>query len=197
MLQTTAGANPITTYAIINQMKYARCMRTIAPARIIEAHSSFATRAALCHPFVVRWIFASAVLLVACSSQSGAPPAYCASDPRVEAFDVPLLAKGAAGASVVIESGTPAVVQQGLNEWIVKITDASGNPADGTVTVVSSMPDHGHNSPTPATITDNGNGEYDIAGINLSMRGVWTITISIASASLDDSATFTFCVDGS
>lgn len=141
-------------------------------------------------------ILASA-LLVACSSSSGAPPPYCASDPRVEAFDVPLLSKGAAGASIIIESGTPSVVQQGLNDWTVKITDASGTPIDGTVSVLSSMPDHGHNSPTLPTITPKGNGEYDIANINLSMRGVWTVTISIASASVNDDATFTFCVDGS
>ncbi len=144
----------------------------------------------------MRLILASA-LLVACSSQSGAPPAYCASDPRVEAFSVPLLSKGAAGASIVIESGIPSVVQQGLNEWMVKITDATGNPVDGTVSVLSSMPDHGHSSPTLPTITPKGNGEYDIANINLSMRGVWTVTISIASPTVNDDATFTFCVDGS
>lgn len=143
-------------------------------------------------------IFVAAVLAcVACSSQSGAPPAYCGSDPRVEAFDVPLLAKGPGGADIVIENATPQVVQQGLNEWTVSIKDSSGAPVDGTVSVLSSMPDHGHDSPTLPTITPKGNGEYDIANVNLSMRGVWTVTISIASPTLNDDATYTFCVDGS
>ncbi len=106
------------------------------------------------------------------------------------------MSKGVAGASVAIVSATPSVVQQGLNEWTVSITNA-GAPVNGTVTINEVMPDHGHGSPTLATVTPTGNGQYDIAGINLSMRGVWTVTISVASPTLSDSVAFTFCVDGS
>ncbi len=134
-------------------------------------------------------------MLVGCSSSS-APAAFCASDPRVESFSLGLASKGVAGASFSIVGATPSVVQQGLNEWTVTVTDAKGAPVDGTVTLASLMPDHNHGSPTQATITAKGNGQYDIAGINLSMRGVWTVTITIASASLNDNAAFTFCVDG-
>ena len=148
------------------------------------------------YPSLVRvWLIAA--LALACSSpSSGAPPAFCASDPRVEAFSLGLQSVGAGGTKVAIESATPSVVQQGLNEWTVSIHDASGAPVDGTVTITPYMPDHGHGSPTLATITPKGGGDYDISGINLSMRGVWQITIAVQSATVSDSAVFTFCVDG-
>jgi hypothetical protein len=148
----------------------------------------------------VRLVIATVLLAcAACSSESTAPApdAYCSTDPRVEPFDVPLDGKGATGANITIMSASPSIVQEGLNEWTVTIKDSNGNPVDGTVSVLSSMPDHGHNSPTLPVITPQGNGQYDIAQINLSMRGVWTITISIASPTITDDTTFTFCVDGS
>ena len=95
----------------------------------------------------------------------------------------------------MIQTATPALVQEGDNNWTVAITDSSGAPVEGTVSIVSAMPDHNHDSPTPATITAKGNGIYEIDAINLVMGGVWTMTISIASPTLNDSATFTFCVD--
>jgi hypothetical protein len=107
-----------------------------------------------------------------------------------------MVSKGVAGVAISIASATPTVVQQGLNDWTVAIHDPQGAPVDGTVTIAAFMPDHNHGSPTPATVTPQGNGQYDISGINLSMRGVWTITISVASPTINDSATFTFCVDG-
>jgi len=103
---------------------------------------------------------------------------------------------GATGASFSITSANPSVVQQGLNDWIVAVHDTSGAPVDGTLTILPFMPDHGHGSPTNATITPQGGGVYDVSGINLSMRGVWQITLTIASSAVNDSAVFTFCVDG-
>ena len=130
-----------------------------------------------------------------CSSPT-VPPAYCASDPGVETFQVGMVQKGVSGTNVTIASATPSVVQQGLNEWVVSLTDSSGKPVDGTVTESAFMPAHNHGSPTPSTVTPKGSGQYDISGINLSMRGVWTITIAVTTATGSDSATFTFCVDG-
>ncbi len=137
----------------------------------------------------------AAFLFVACSSSQPAP-AFCASDPRVEAFSVGMSGTGPAGATMKIVSATPTSVQEGLNEWTVLVLDAGGNPVDGTLTITSFMPDHNHGSPTLATVTPKGGGTYDIAGINLTMRGVWQITLSIASAALNDSVVFTLCIDG-
>jgi hypothetical protein len=144
----------------------------------------------------VRLALVGFVVLAACSSPQPVA-AFCAADPRVETFSVGMSGTGAAGASVQIEAAIPAVVQQGLNEWTVLVHDESGNAVDGTLSVSSIMPDHNHGSPTLPTVTPKGSGTYDVAGINLSMRGVWQVTLSIAGASLNDTVTFTFCVDGS
>jgi hypothetical protein len=133
--------------------------------------------------------------VVGCSSPTVAP-SVCATDPRVETFQTGLAAKGLSGSTITIVNATPSVVQQGLNEWVVSIKDSSGAPLDGMVQETARMPDHNHGSPTPSTVTAMGGGRYDINGINLSMRGVWTITISVTTATLSDSTTFTFCVDG-
>jgi YtkA-like len=133
---------------------------------------------------------------VGCSSAPTVAAASCADDPRVEAFQTGLVSKGVAGSTVTITTSTPTMVQQGLNEWVVSITDSTGQPVVGTVTETALMPDHGHGSPTPSTVTSMGNGQYDIAGINLSMIGVWTITVAVSNATMSDSATFTFCIDG-
>jgi hypothetical protein len=134
------------------------------------------------------------LLLLGCSSPQPAP-SICANDPRVATFTPGLTKNGPAGAAFTILSATPSAVQQGLNDWNVRV-DASGAPIVGTLTITSVMPDHGHGSPTDATITANGDGTYAIAGINLSMRGVWQVTLTIASPQMNDSAAFDFCVDG-
>ena len=136
------------------------------------------------------------VALLGCSSAPTVQPAVCANDPRVETFQTGMASKGVAGSTVTIVSATPSVVQQGLNEWVVSITDSSGQPFTGTVTETGFMPDHNHGSPTMSTVTPKGNGQYDISGINLSMVGVWMVTITVSNGTLNDSAAFTFCIDG-
>lgn len=136
------------------------------------------------------------LVLVGCSSTQPAP-SICASDPRVETFTPGLTKNGPAGAAFTILSATPSAVSQGLNDWNVRVRDAGGTPIVGALTIASVMPDHGHGSPTVPTITANGDGTYAISGINLSMRGVWQVTLTIASSQMNDSASFDFCVDGS
>ena len=139
--------------------------------------------------------FAFLLLALGCSSPQPAPSA-CANDPRVETFTPGLTKDGPAGAAFTILAATPSVVQQGLNDWNVRVRDASGTPVVGSLSITSVMPDHGHGSPTIATVTANGDGTYAITGINLSMRGVWQVTLTIASPQMNDAASFDFCVDG-
>jgi len=111
-------------------------------------------------------------------------------------FTPGLTSNGPAGAAFTILTATPSAVQQGLNDWNVRVRDPGGTPITGTLSITSVMPDHGHGSPTIATVTPNGDGTYGISGINLSMRGVWQVTLTIASPQMNDSASFDFCVDG-
>lgn len=121
----------------------------------------------------------------------------CASDPRVTAFKVGVEATASTGAmKVAIETADPTHVVQGVNTWTLRITDPQGAPLDGlTVAVKPVMPDHGHGSSTIPQITALGGGRYRASAISLPMRGVWNVAIVVTGA-VNDSATFTFCVDG-
>lgn len=140
------------------------------------------------------------LLLVACSASDPAtPPAaqVCAADPRVSAFKVGIESVSSAKTMRVrIASATPTWVVQGVNEWTLAITDGSGAPLDGlTISIKPVMPDHGHGSSTVPVVTPLGAGQYRATGISLPMRGVWNVTIN-ATGAVNDSVTFTFCVDG-
>lgn len=146
------------------------------------------------------WSPAFALFVVACSaSDATTPPAaqVCATDPRVSAFKLGIESTSPTKAvRVSIVSATPAYVIQGVNEWTLAITDGAGAPLDGlTVAVKPVMPDHGHGSSTVPVVTPLGGGRYRAAGISLPMRGVWNVAIAVTGA-VNDSVTFTFCVDG-
>lgn len=147
-------------------------------------------------------LLAAALLLLSCSSDPApAPPpaAFCASDPRVSAFSLGLQAACPDGKlRVDLVTAAPDPVVQGVNNWVIEVRDGSGQPVDGaTIDVQPTMPDHGHGSPTSTTVTPKGGGQYALDGINLSMRGVWLITLDVTAGALTDTASYTFCVDGS
>ncbi len=149
-----------------------------------------------------RWLLLAAALLLSCSSDPAAPPkpaAFCASDPRVADFSLGLQAVCPDGKlQISIDSAAPDPVIQGVNDWVISVRDGAGQPVDGaTIDVKPTMPDHGHGSPTRTTVTPRGGGQYALDGINLSMRGVWLITLDVTAGPVTDTATYTFCVDGS
>jgi hypothetical protein len=142
------------------------------------------------------WLF----LAAACTSSVAPPaptPAFCASDPRVQAFQLGLQSVCVGGqCRVRVVEATPASVVQGLNDWTLVLEDPAGKPVDGaTLSVKPTMPDHGHGSPTITQIAPLGNGRYRATGINLAMRGVWTVPV-VATGPVNDQASFTLCVDG-
>lgn len=142
------------------------------------------------------------LLLTACSSgaTTSPPPAtkFCAADPRVSSFGIGTTATGAAGTmKVELTGATPSDIAQGTNEWTLLVTSPTGAPLDGlTLAVKPTMPDHGHGSSVVPTVTALGGGRYRASELSLPMRGVWSIAVQ-ATGSVNDSATFVFCVDGS
>ena len=140
--------------------------------------------------------------LAACSGDdaSSPPPAtkFCAADPRVSNFALGATTTSAAGAmKVTLTAATPTGITQGTNEWTLLVATPTGTPLDGLALAVKpTMPDHGHGSSVVPTVTALGGGRYRVSELSLPMRGVWSIAIA-ATGSVNDSATFTFCVDGS
>jgi hypothetical protein len=179
---------------------------------------------------------AMGVCLASCSSSGGAGPTNmngtdaapsdadvvdCSMDHLAEAYSPGMKAMGMSGdfqvqlVSVYVENAQGQQVQQppakGLNRWIVKVLDKSGNPVSGvtfppeTVTpwpsgwpigVLPYMPYHGHAASTWPTMTDNMDGTFTIDGVNLFMAGVWQVTFHVKANSQTDSAVFGFCVPG-
>ena len=141
------------------------------------------------------------LLAGACTASVDPPaptPAFCASDPRVQTFQLGLQSACVGGqCRVRIVEATPASVVQGLNDWTLVLEDPSGKPLDGALlSVKPTMPDHGHGSPTITQIAPLGGGRYRVTGINLAMRGVWVVPVAVTGP-VADQASFTLCVDGS
>ncbi|MDX3659957.1 FixH family protein [Streptomyces sp. ID05-26A] len=75
---------------------------------------------------------------------------------------------------------TPTSTKTGSNVFDLRITDRSGNAADGDVTVEPAMPQMGH-ALAPITAAPQAPGRYQVAGVDLFMAGQWEITVSLRS----------------
>lgn len=75
---------------------------------------------------------------------------------------------------------TPTSTKTGSNSFDLRITDRSGNAADGDVTVEPAMPQMGH-ALAPITAASQAPGRYRVAGVDLFMAGQWEITVSLRS----------------
>jgi hypothetical protein len=73
---------------------------------------------------------------------------------------------------------TPTSTRSGSNSFDLRITDRSGNAADGDVTVEPAMPQMGH-ALAPITAAPQAPGRYRVAGVDLLMAGQWEISVSL------------------
>ena len=123
----------------------------------------------------------------------------CAGEVAAEPYAAGLVKVGAAGVfTVELASSLPAPPAKGDNRWTLKVRDDHGSPVEGaTVSVVPYMPAHGHGAATDPVVTPSGApGEYLADPVNLSMPGVWEITVTVAGDGGTDTAGFVFCVEG-
>lgn len=75
---------------------------------------------------------------------------------------------------------TPASTKSGSNSFDLRVTDRSGNPAQGEVTVEPAMPQMGH-AIAPITAGAVEPGHYRVGGVDLFMAGQWEITVSLSA----------------
>jgi hypothetical protein len=159
-------------------------------------------------------------LLPACSN-SGAPKAAsnavapseagaaddevvsCQTDPRVSPYTLPLTLTGPRGYGVTLSERSPDPSAKGLNQWTVAVTDAAGALVVGANLVLgTSMPDHGHSSPSPIAPPTDAQGSSVVPGLDFFMAGVWRIQVDVypalapANADPTDSVAFSFCIEG-
>jgi hypothetical protein len=151
----------------------------------------------------------ASLALIACGSgggpaDGGAPDSgesqVCQVDSRVHSYSAGMeVSSGDGGATFTLMNSDPAPPANQNNTWTVKIVDASGNPVTGaTLSVVPTMPYMGHGTPIHPEVSEQGDGVYSIADINLFMAGIWEVAINASTPS--DSAGYTvswfFCVQG-
>lgn len=73
---------------------------------------------------------------------------------------------------------TPASTKSGRNSFELRVTDRSGQPAQGAVTVEPAMPQMGH-ALAPITAGPAEPGRYEVGDVDLLMAGQWEITVSL------------------
>lgn len=98
----------------------------------------------------------------------------------------------ARGAFRVKIIGKDKIIRYGRNEVVMKITDEKNHGVEGAQIVVAPwMPEHGHGSPWPPTVTEEGGGRYKVV-IPITMLGNWELRIKIKKGVKEDTAVFKF-----
>lgn len=118
------------------------------------------------------------ILLAAACGEDEPAMSPCEQEDRAEPVQVGMTAGGPEDAiGVTLDAADPIPPEVGDNTWTFSIDDGSGAALDGcAVTFDPRMPDHGHGTPTPPEVTDQGDGTYE-ALFELSMGGYWTVDV--------------------
>lgn len=165
---------------------------------------------------MARWVHAlgvvSTLLVAGCSSDE---PAHggaagsssisgdvsCESDARVDHFREGMAKEGERGVlSFELLTSDPAPPAKGDNAFELWIADANDEPADVSLAVRLSMPDHGHGSPVAPHVSFDGE-RFSVSPLDLFMAGVWQIDLHAVTGDADDEtlvddASFFFCIEG-
>jgi hypothetical protein len=123
----------------------------------------------------------------------------CLNDPRDDTYSAGMTKTGQAGNfQFVLESATPGPPALDTNTWVIKLLDSSGTPVPGAnfTSIKPWMPDHGHGSSATPSATDNNDGTYSIAPLYFFMAGLWQVTFAAQANGKNDTAVFSFCVQG-
>jgi len=84
------------------------------------------------------------------------------------------------------------LLKNGRNEVDLYITDDKGMSVEGAnIEITPWMPEHGHGTMWPPTVTEQGKGLYRVV-IALMMTGHWELKIKIRKGDIGDSTVFNF-----
>jgi hypothetical protein len=145
---------------------------------------------------------------VGCGGQNATDPGVdgsalysCATETRAVPYTPNLSRPSLSGHSTaILVKSDPATPTKGLNDWTLKILDASGMPEGGlTIKAVPWMPDHGHGPSVQPVVTPvNGQaGTYLASPVYLFMGGYWEVTFTWQPATgAQESAVFPICIPG-
>ena len=109
------------------------------------------------------------------------------------------LTKTSASGKVTVElaDANPAPPGYGSNRWSLKLADAAHAPVIGAkVSLVLRMPDHADHTLPGTDGVHTADGAYDVSNLNLTMPGLYNITVEVVIPPNRDTETvvFQFCV---
>jgi hypothetical protein len=130
------------------------------------------------------------------SGDDGEQTSRCAAEDRDEPFTIGMSVP-AEGLALRVVDADPAVPVRGDNHWMLELEVADTATPGAVIDMTSWMPDHGHGSPKPAVITDEGDGTYAIDPVNLFMAGYWEVTFAVTmpETELAQDVVFKLCVE--
>lgn len=131
----------------------------------------------------------------------------CEKDPRIDGYVANLTKMATSGQwKVTLLQSDPGPPIKGINNWMVKVEDAAGNPmSNAALAATPCMPDHGHGTSVHAVVTPQSNGTTAVMPLYLFMAGVWRVSFTIdandpvlmsSCASPVDPVNFFFCIEG-
>lgn len=89
-------------------------------------------------------------------------------------------------------TGQGRILKNGRNEVILKVSTEKGKTVEGAqVEITPWMPEHGHGTPWPPIVTEQGQGTYK-AVIPVMMIGAWELRIKVKKGELEDTVLFNF-----
>lgn len=89
-------------------------------------------------------------------------------------------------------TGQGRILKNGRNEVILKVANEKGKAVEGAqIEITPWMPEHGHGTPWPPTVTAQGQGTYK-AIIPIMMAGTWELRIKVKKGELEDTVLFNF-----
>ncbi len=119
----------------------------------------------------------------------------CATEDRDDEFVAGMSKDGDVFTFRLMDS-VPAPPDKDDNTWTIRVEDEGEGVPGLAVDVSLNMPDHGHGTPVPVEITDEGDGVYIADPLNMWMPGLWDVKITADDGVSDDDVTFRFCVQG-
>lgn len=138
----------------------------------------------------VLWALAALLALGGCGAGEPSPESKVDGGP-VFGGEPLTRAQGELAQSELSVWSSPSPPSRGLNAFRLEVKDASGTPLSGLVVGVQPwMPAMGHGGSKQPTVTEVGDGVYDVENVYLTMPGTWELRTSLSGA-IEDRATVT------
>ncbi len=118
-------------------------------------------------------------------------PSPCDEESRADALEPGLVGTPSAGVwTVAVDAADPTPARSGANRWELSV---AGGVTGCELTASTWMPDHGHGGPTPLT-SELGGGRYAL-DLELTMGGLWEVTVELTCDGEPDAALFAICAE--